>query len=163
MDKPEMTHMSDNRQTTLRSPFVFSDLPTRVNSAHCLLVVGWDRQGILTMRKLTAKLLFRFLHLGTCVFITLNDHDKPPGSGRDSLSRHCGSGSMIHAPQTTAPHSVWDDIPQTAAVGVGGRCSLLKPWRVPAWFRMICPELPPWEWEDNTPSSNHGGSLLGSG
>ena len=117
---PEMTHVSDDGQTTLHPPSIFSDSPTRVDSVHCLLVVGWDRQGGLTMRKLTAKLLFQFPHLGTCLFITLNDHDKPPSSGRDSLSRHCGSGSMIHAPQTTAPHSVWDDIPRTAAMGVGG-------------------------------------------
>ena len=47
--------MSDDGQTPPRSPSV-SDSPTRVDSAHCLLVVGWDCEGGLTMRKLMAKL-----------------------------------------------------------------------------------------------------------
>ena len=58
MDEPETMRMSDDGQTAPRSPFVFSDSPTRVDSAHCLLVAGWDCEGSLTMRKLTAKLLF---------------------------------------------------------------------------------------------------------
>ena len=57
MDKPETTRMSDDGQTAL-APSIFSDLPTRVNLAHCLLVVGWDCESGLTMRKLMAKLLF---------------------------------------------------------------------------------------------------------
>ena len=59
MDEPEMMRMSDDGQTAPCSPSVFSDLPTRVDSAHCPLVVRWDCQGALTMRKLMAKLLFR--------------------------------------------------------------------------------------------------------
>ena len=48
-------------------------------------------------------------------------------------------------------------------MGVGGQASLLKPRRVPTWFRTQIPEPLPWEREDEFPSSNHGGSILGSG
>ena len=165
-----------------------------------------------------AKLLFRFLHIGTYQFMTPNSQDKPPGSGQNSLSCRCESERTISPPHFTAPHSVgtqiprtaaagvggrasllkpqrvpirfgtqipeplpweWEDelppsttagpysvgmpIPRTAAVGVGGRASLLKPWRVPTWSGRKFPELPLWEWEDELPSSNHDGPLLSSG
>ena len=48
MDEPETKGMSDDGQTAL-APSVFSDLPTRVDLAHCLLVVRWDRKSGLTM------------------------------------------------------------------------------------------------------------------
>ena len=42
-------------------------------------------------------------------------------------------------------------------MGVGGLYSLLKPRQVLSWFRTIFPKPLLWEWEDDIPSSNHGG------
>ena len=71
---------------------------------------------------------------------------------------------MSFPSQTMAgPYLVWDANSQTTAMEAGGRVSLLKPWRVHTWFGIQIPELPPWEWEDELPSSNHGGSLIGLG
>ena len=86
------------------------------------------------------------------------------GLGQYALNHHLGSGGTISTPQTmVGPCLVLDDMPRTAAMGVGGRYSLLKPQWVPAWFGKIFPAPLLWEWEDNIPSSNHSGSLLGSG
>ena len=54
--------MSDDGQTAPHSPSEFSNSSPWVNLAHRLLVVRWDCEGGLAMRKLMARQLFWSCH-----------------------------------------------------------------------------------------------------